>query len=1601
MSDQEKLMQQLKDALVAIRKLKADLQEARGQQREEIAVIGMAMRFPGKADNAGSYWELLSAGRDAIGDVPADRFDVNALYSPQPGTPGKVSARQGGFIDNVDLFDGSFFDITPVEIESMDPQQRLLLELTHEAMENAGQDVRRLVGTDTGVYVGISTNDYTVKHFRSGDPELVGPYAYTGAAISACAGRISYMMGLQGPSMTVDTACSSTLVTAHLAVKALRNRECGMAVVGGANLILEPDMSLCFSGLNALSPDSRCKTFDNSANGYVRSEGCAVMVLKRLADAQRDGDPVLAVIKGSAVNQDGRSNGFTAPNVAAQEQVIRRALEDAGLQPADIAYVEAHGTGTKIGDPIEVEALNKVYGPGRERDKPLLVGSVKSNIGHLESAAGMASIIKAVLCLQHGKLPKSIHFREPNELIAWNAIPIKVVDNLTELHGERPFIATSGFGITGTNAHLILGKAPVAQAKADAPANPSDALLLPLSAKCPGALTDLAGRYAGFLRKTAHAPEDVCASAALHRAHFDLRLAVAATSREGLVEALEQRQEIPAPAQSVFSADEPIRTVFVFSGQGAQWPQMGRELARRDAVFREALEACNQALKAYVDWDVFEELDKGEQDHRLERGDIMQPLLWAVGCATARWWMARGIAPDAVIGHSMGEVAAACIGGQLSLDEGARIISARSALMEQQSGKGAMLATDLSAKEADARLAEFGGKLSVAVMNSPSVTVIGGDSDAVATLEKLLNDEGRFARRVRMNVAAHTAQMDPVLEPLREKLQALKPAAGAVPFYSAFKAEQVKGEQLRADYWVDNVRRPVRFGEAIRHLAGGGQALFLEIGPHAVLTAAVEENLSAVPGAVSAALPSFYRGKPELPALMENLGKVYATGYDLDWTKIVQAPGEFVPLPNYAWQKERFWFDAVPAHRRQPATKAAPAGNLYYAVEWEGEVIADDPLPRSRILVVRHDGNPSEEVCNTLRRLGHDVEVTIPGQVGAALEGERVDRVVYMATGSRDLPLSEAVERHCLGLQSVVGQLVETGNPPGLLVVTGNAFANNGAGPHKQASMLWGMARTVRNEHPELQCKVIDLGNRPEQFAYEWLAQSLEGQTEVRVEAGKGLAPRLSALADEVREPHGAGSQSCYLVTGGTSGLGLAFAGWLASQGVPKIALVSRSGGKPETEAVMESMRQAGAEVRVFRADISDSGSVETLFAEVEQALGPVTGVVHAAGVLDDGTLLNLTRDQFLQVTAPKISGTENLLRALEGRKPERFIAFSSAAHILGSIGQANYNAANFCLDQLVAAAASRGLPAVSVQWGNMGGSGMAASDEKRGARLEQLGLGVIQPAEFDAAFDAAYHTSLHSLAALKFSFTDWARFHPGAGEDPLFAPFREKRAEVRQAEPAVAATAILNLHQLREVVKKHLAAVTGLFPNRIREEDTFKSMGVDSMQALQFRNRIQEETGHNLAVSSVWAHPTVVKYAAFLAAELGSGSEGEIAVENNAPGERQLREMVREAVSSVTCLAAARIREDDTFKSMGIDSMQALQIRNQLQDKLGRSLAASVIWAHPTVSKLAAFLAGDAPETGQPEAVAPTEGKAIEEEVRDLSLDELMKQLEDKSREY
>ncbi len=884
-----------------------------------VAIIGMACRLPGGADDPPGMWALLADGVDAITEYPPGRFDVDALFDPDPAAPGKIYARHGGFIDGIDEFDAGFFGIAPREARRIDPQQRLLLEVAWEALEDGGQSVDALAGSRTGVYVGISGHDYTDIQALTLHRHRIDAHTNPGTAASIAANRISYAFDLRGPSLAVDTACSSSLTAIHLACRSLRSGESDLAIVGGVGALLAPEVTIGFCKASMLSPDGRCRAFDANANGYVRSEGAGAVVLKPLERALEDGDPIHAVIRGTAVNQDGRTKGISVPSAAAQEAMIRAALRDAGVAPSDVHYVEAHGTGTAVGDPIEAEALGRVFAPERAQDDPCLIGSVKTNLGHLEAGSGIAGLIKTALVVAHRQVPANLHFTEPNPDIPFDALRLRVPTTLEPWPADtqRAVAGVNSFGFGGANAHVVVEAPPEGSVHGRQPLDrPSSddrsAHVLTLSARDPLALRELASRHA---RRLADGPavslHDYCYTASVRRSHHVERLAVVGATPAELGEhlgAFAAGEPRGAVATGSARTGDDAKLAFVFPGMGPQWWGMGRQLLEEEPVFRHQLEEIDDLLRPLAGWSLLAELRADEGSSRVGEAWLAHVANFAVQVATAAIWRSWGVVPDAVVGHSSGEMAAACVAGALSLPDGVRLAFHRGRLQHRTTGSGRMLAAAITPEDAERAIAGHEDVVSLAAINAPNSVTLSGAAEVLERIEAALSAEGRFARFLPVDVPYHAPQMEPLREAFLEAAGDVAPGEARIPLVLDVTGDWADGCPLDAAYWWRNVRQTVRFGAAIDRLVEAGHTRFVEVGPHPVLAASIAE-VGAGRGTPLTVMPSLRRGEHDRRVMLQTLGALCVQGQRVDWTGVYPA-GAYVPLPSYPWQRERHWFDA-------------------------------------------------------------------------------------------------------------------------------------------------------------------------------------------------------------------------------------------------------------------------------------------------------------------------------------------------------------------------------------------------------------------------------------------------------------------------------------------------------------------------------------------------------------------------------------------------------------------------------------------------------------------------------------------------------------------
>ncbi|GAB1543988.1 hypothetical protein NUACC21_66640 [Scytonema sp. NUACC21] len=910
-----------KRALLALKEMQAKLEANEQAKTEPIAIIGMGCRFPG-ANDPEAYWQMLRNGVDAMTEVPSDRWDIDAYYDPNPDTPEKMYVRKAGFLDRVDQFDPQFFGISPREAVNMDPQQRLLLEVSWEAFENAGIAPDKILGSQTGVFVGIMNLDY----FQlASDRARVDAHTATGNAFSVTSGRLSYNLGLQGPSMAIDTACSSSLVAVHTACQSLRSKECNLALAAGVNLIITPTVMINECRAKMLAPDGHCKTFDASADGYARGEGCGILVLKRLSDAIADGDNILALIRGTAVNQDGRSGGLTVPNGPAQQAVIRSALANAGVEPGEVSYVEAHGTGTSLGDPIELRALGAVLGRGRKQNQPLLVGSVKTNMGHLEAAAGVAGLIKLVLALQNKEIPPHLHLKNPNPHIPWAELPIKITTELTpwtSVNGKR-IAGLSSFGFSGTNAHAIVEEAPPREMgrKDDLISEERPLHLLSLSAKSGEALKQLASRLEKALKANPNLNfADVCFTSNTGRSVFDHRLAIVA---ENTKQASEQLAAFSSGQnQSGVFAGLPQETkrpkvAFLFTGQGSQYVGMGRQLYETQPTFRQALDRCDTILRPYLQQPLLSVLyPKDGSNSPIDQTAYTQPALFALEYALYELWRSWGITPNVVMGHSVGEYVAACAAGVFSLEDGLKLIAERSRLMQALPAGGEMAAVLAPEATVRAAISSYGQKVAIAAINGPQNVVISGEGESVQAAIAELQAKGIESRRLSVSHGFHSPLMEPMLNAFEQQAATVTYSEPKIDLISNVTGQLARGVEVsQASYWRRHVREAVRFADGMQTLQAQAIDIIVEIGPHSVLSGMGRQCL---PEGTEVWLPSLRRGQNDWQQVLQSLAALYVNGLNVDWLGFDRDYQRAkVPLPTYPFQRKRYWVEVDSPKQQQ------------------------------------------------------------------------------------------------------------------------------------------------------------------------------------------------------------------------------------------------------------------------------------------------------------------------------------------------------------------------------------------------------------------------------------------------------------------------------------------------------------------------------------------------------------------------------------------------------------------------------------------------------------------------------------------------------------
>ncbi|GAB4585387.1 type I polyketide synthase [Nocardia sp. IFM 10818] len=1391
---------------------------------DPVVIVGMACRYPGGVSSPEELWRVVATERDVIGELPADRgWDLDGM--------GASVTSRGGFLYDAAEFDAAFFGISPREALAMDPQQRLLLETAWEAFERTGINPQTLRGSDTGVFIGAMAQDYGPRLHEPSDGS--DGYRLTGTTGSVASGRVAYALGLEGPAVTVDTACSSSLVALHLAAEAVRRGECSMALTGGVTVMSAPGIFVEFSRQGGLAPDGRCKAFSDSADGTGWAEGVGLLLVERLSDAQRNNHPVLAIVRGSAINQDGASNGLTAPNGPSQQRVIRQALANAGLRPADVDAVEAHGTGTRLGDPIEAQAVLAVYGQDRER--PLLLGSIKSNIGHSQAAAGVAGVIKMVMAMRHGVLPRTLHVDRPSTHVDWSAGAVRL---LTEQQpwpeGDRPWRAgVSSFGISGTNAHVVLEKSPGAEVAVVDPLDGTtgrelDAPWL-LSAVDESAVRAQARRLGEFLREhEATDPIAVGATLATARPVFGLRAAVFGadvTERAEALAALSAGRPHPGLVRGAAAGASDV--VFVFPGQGSQWAGMGAELLDSSPVFAEWMHRCEQALAPFVDWSLSAILR--DEHAALDRVDVVQPALWAIMIALAETWRSLGVEPAAVIGHSQGEIAAATVAGILGLDDAARIVALRSKIIAQRlAGHGGMASIALPADAVRDVLADY-PDLNIAALNGPRSTVVAGSPRPLEDLLSTLEQRGIRVRRIPVDYASHTAHVDGIRTELDAALADLAPRQGRIAFYSTVTGTRLDGTELTADYWFRNLRRPVQFHPVIHSLLPT-HTTYIEPSPHPVLTAAIQDTAETADIAVNT-VGTLRREQGSGTDLLAAAAQAWTHGVAVDWHPRFPVARRIL-LPTYPFQRTRYWLsstvepvaadaddtafwtaveaddaDAVAtvlglredrpdwlaqatpalARWRESHRASSALDALRYSIRWAPSTTIHGGAPAGTWLVVipdvAHEPAWAPAVLTALRAAGAEVVELRPGTDDRAALRNRLPHTVdgvlsLLALDETPNPGSNAVPAGTATTLTVVHALADAGLEVPLWVLTSGAVSVNRTEGLRNPvqSQVWGLGRVVALEQPERWGGLVDVTAEPDDRTVERLLTVLAQRTEdqVAIRESGVFTRRLVHAAGAAPTAEQRAPRDTVLITGGTGALGAQLARRFAQQGVRRLVLAGRRGPQaPGADQLAAELRDLGAEVSVVACDLGDRAAVARLLARF-----PVTSVFHAAGIVDDAVVHTLTVDQLDRVLRVKAEGARHLHELTAGMELDEFVLFSSISGVLGIPGQGGYAPGNAYLDALAEHRRGLGLPATSYAWGPWAGDGMAASGGVED-RLRRHGVPPLAP---DHALTVLTRDAAEDGATVMVADVRWDRFflaYTEARRRPLIEDLPEVRAQL------------------------------------------------------------------------------------------------------------------------------------------------------------------------------------------------------------------------------
>lgn len=1470
----------LQQTLLALREMRAKLKAVEAEKNEPIAIIGMSCRLPDDVNNPEHFWELLREGVDAVIEVPKERWDIDAYYDPEPETPGKMYTRYGSFVSQVDQFDPLFFGISPREASSMDPQHRLLLELSWEALERSGYAPRKLP-RQTGVFIGMSENDYSLLPMAKNTSATL----YDGSGNDPCfaSGRLSYILGIQGPNLTLDTACSSSSVALHLAVQSLQNDECDVALAGGIHLNLSPETSVLLSQSRALSPDGRCKTFDATADGYGRGEGGGIFVLKRLSKAKLAGDNILAVIRGTATNHDGRSSGLTVPNKMAQEALMRQALKKAQVTSHDVSFVETHGTGTSLGDPLELRALDAVF--GKERTDKLQVGSVKTNIGHLEGASGVASLMKVVLALQHREIPRNLHLQQLNPHLDWDSLPISVPTEHTPWTAKKRIAGVSSFGLSGTNVHMVLEEATSDLDEQQTASIERPLHLLTLSAKSAKALVELATRYTTDLTTSSASLANICFTANTGRTHFEHRLSVIVDSKQKLHEALRAFSE-KDPETNILThqvvADKKPKIAFLFTGQGSQYINMGRIFYATQPIFCQTLEQCNELLQPHLERSLFDILFPTTKENQLLINETAyaQPALFSLAYALHTLWQSWGVEPAIVMGHSVGEYVAACVAGVFSLEDGLRLITERGRLMQRLPKNGKMIA--VQASEARVNTVIQGHQtVSIAALNGPQNIVISGESQTLEAIVAELQIEGIKTKELLVSHAFHSPLMQPILAEFKQVANQITYHMPTTGLISNVTGQLSTTDIATADYWCKHIERPVLFANSMSTLQDKNIDIFIEIGAQPVLLGMGRQCL---PDHQGLWLPSLRQGQDDWQQMLNSLERLYLQGVDIDWLGFEQGyHRQRVVLPTYPFQRERYW------SREMPLVDTSKNGEDWsYTVNWQPQVLNSTVTSiekNNHWLIISEHKNGAKSLMTTLEARGQTCTLIAP-QASSLLQHNISEQlmiadyqnIIYLSAieETQEIEKYDISQSHCSTVLALLHALNQVGKSSRLWLLTQGSQAIDKENLFSvEQAPLWGLARTIRLEYPELSCVCIDLEGqhhtegtqKNELLALSHQLLTPDDEDQIAFRDGKRYVARLATQS--INKAQGisvVSADKSYLITGGLGGLGLLVARQLVEKGARYISLTSRQGiASPTTQKLIQELEQIGAKIAVIKADVAHQNDMVRALDQT-RAMAPLGGVIHAAGVLDDGILLQQSPQRFAQVMLPKTKGSWHLHTLTQDDRLDFFILFSSVASMFGSSGQSNYAAANAFLDALAHYRQGLGLAALSINWGPWADIGMAA---KLGLKAEtnSEGMQLIDPQQGGEIFANLLQTQ--ATAQLAIMPVNLAILQEHLGNSPicsaLLPTLTTSTATVNKTPKTSFSEHLDKLSSeeaseiLFEKIKEITTTLLHLAPTyELAPKQRLFELGMDSLMAIELRSRLQTLLQHTLPATIVFDYPSV-----------------------------------------------------------------------------------------------------------------------------------------------